>query len=46
MSPELVLIRKAAGRDKSRNLPHMCLGSQTRSPPVDSWGPLLLFQEV
>lgn len=24
----------------------MCLDSQTRSPPFDSWGPLLLFQEV
>lgn len=28
MSPELVLIRNAPGRDKSTNLPHVCLDEQ------------------
>lgn len=40
MSPGLVLIRKAPSRDKSTNIPHMCLDSQMRSLSVDLWGPL------
>lgn len=46
MSPEQVVLRKAPGRDKSTILPHMCGDSQTRSSPVDLWGPCLLLQDV
>lgn len=46
MSPEQVVLRKTPGRDKSTILPHMCGDSQTRSSPVDSWGPCLLLQDV